>query len=495
MTFSDVTVLTALALSVVVFYLLASRARGESLTVLGYTLADRQIGQREFGASLVAASTSLATVLLFFLSTANYYGLVLLWCGLTYFLGQAIFLKYVTGKPLLGRDIRTISDLWYGTILSPLNARLITAITVSSFLIILFVELYIGSIILTYFIRPMVPAYADALGFAFMSLLVIGYVRIGGLRGVMQTDQWQLKMLLAAVLALALFALIAVPQPAASGATPWYFALQAGPKEIILFCVWILILNLTLPFSQLSSWQRVAAAKSPEEVWAGFKSHAKFLLFAWIVPVLAFVYLVSRGYVFGDVTQLFQALRSAGGITDGILYPIIVVGFGAALFSTADTALIALGTALADNNTFRGPLERMSEKRLRGAFTVFALLTLGVLTVVFAIAEADVGAWFIPLIYAIFGQLVVVAPLVLYSLRRIGDAPKEISSLGSYLVAAGLLVGWVVIMVAVFIDQNQGTYIWSQLAAPASFLISGGFLLLGVAVGNARPVSGTGSAT
>ncbi len=480
MTFSDITALAGLALSAAVFYLLATRARGERLTVFGFTHADGQIDSGRFGASLVAASTSLATVLLFFLSTASYYGIVLLWCGLTYYLGQRTFLKYVKGKPLIRKEIRTLSDLWYDTIRSSLNARIISAITFSAFLMILFVELYVGSVILSSFIRPFALEYSKVISFGLLSLLVIGYVRIGGLRAVMHTDQWQLKMLLAAVFALAVFAFVVATRPMEMQVATSFFDVQAETGEVILFCAWILVLNMSLPFIQLSSWQRLIAAKSEDEAWKGFKSNTSRLLFVWIVPVLVFVYLLTKGIVPGDLDELFEVLRSEGGLAEGVLYPIIVVGFGAALFSTADTALIALGTTLADKNTFQDRLEGMSEERLRRVFTTFGIVALGLLTVVFAIAEADLGAWFMPLIYAIFGQLTVITPLVFYSLARITDEPRDISPISSRLIAVGLLLGWLVIIAAVFVDRILGTFIWSQMATFGSLLISGGFLALGL---------------
>ncbi len=495
MSFSDLTALAVLALSGVVFYLLASRSRSTELTLLGYTHADRNIDSSRFGASLVAASTSLATVILFFLSTVSYYGIVLLWCGVTYFLGHFIFIRYVKDKPVLKKDIRTVSDLWYDAVRSRLNARLITAITLLSFLIILFVELYIGSTIVTYFIKPYYPAISGVVGFALVSLLVIGYVRIGGLRGVMNTDKWQLTLLIGSVVALGLFSVLAtssqeapesvlaISSSEAAEAAPGFFHVEVGLAESLLFCFWILTLNLTLPFSQLSSWQRLASAETGTKAWDGFKQHRKHLLFVWIIPVLALIFLMTKGFSFTNLTEFFDALKGQGGISDGVLYPLIVLGFGSALFSTADTALIALGTALADKNTFRTKLEGLPGNQLRRVFSVFALVALALLGGVYYLAEANLGSWFMPLIYAIFGQLAVVSPLILYSLVKAPDAPLDIKRAGEVLIAVGLLLGWLMIIGAVFVDQVLGTYVWSQLAAPGSFAISGGFLLLGIRLG------------
>ena len=495
MSFSDVTALTALFLSGIVFYILASRSKGERLTLLGYTLADRKMDHNRFGASFVAGSTSLATVLLFFLSTASFYGFVLLWCGLTYFFGQMIFINYISGKQqLLAKDIRTVSDLWFTCIESSLISRIITAVTISSFLIILFVELYIGSVIVTYFLKPFLPNLSGVLGFAFVSILVISYVRIGGLRAVMETDRWQLKLLVTSVVALFVFSVL-VPE----GAEPLrevqhrnIFDVDASLTDCICFCIWILVLNFTLPFSQLSSWQRIAAAESGSAAKEGFNTHRRRLLFVWIVPVISFVLLASKGFGFKDVTGLFDSMKNAGGLSSGVLYPLVVLGFGAALFSTADTALIAFGTSLADKNTFVSRLETYSEKKLKRSFTIFAAITFCLLAIIYYLAEADIGSWFIPLVYAIFGQLTVVSPLIIYCLAKADRPRRKLTVLGEILVAGGIFLSWALIISCVFIDVSRNTQRYSQGAAVISFLIAGAFLLLGIKFGTKPKAPGVG---
>ncbi len=477
MTTAEWTAVLGLAFSGFMFYTLASRSRGSTLTVLGYTHADREVDHSRFGASLVASSTSLATVILFFLATASHYGYVLFWTGLTYIAGQGLFTWYVKDKSVLKRDLRTVSDLWFWTVRDQFLARLISVITVTSFLIILFVELYVGTIIVGYFLARYVPAGANLWAFLMLSVLVIGYVQIGGLRGVMQTDRWQLGLMLIAVAALLFHSILAPVSPAGTPRSSFWFT-NVDFAGAILFCAWILMLNFTLPFSQLSSWQRVTAAKSGKEAWKGFRDHAIPFFLVWMVPIIAFMLLATKGHTYSDLGGLFDEMKSLGDVSEAVLFPLVVVGFGSALFSTADTAMIALGAALADRNTFLSRLEKHQDAQLRRIFTWFAFAVMVALAGVFALAEAGLGAWFLPLIYAIFGQLAIVSPLAMYGLLKADATPLHMGAGGRLLIAAGLFVGWGVVLGAVFVDQSQGTQIWSQAATIAGFAITGGALLL-----------------
>ncbi len=483
MTIADWTALIGLLLSGTVFVLLASRAKITSFSLLGYTLADKQVTGQQYGASFVAASTSLATVILFFLSTIQTYGITLLWCGTTYLVGQYFFVRFVRNKEVIKEDVRTIADLWYYTVRSKTNSRLITALTVTSFLIILFVELYVGSIILSYFFAS-VTGYAKIISFLTIGIIVILYVRLGGLRAVMQTDGWQLRLLIIAVVALLLFSFIS--QNNNIPTIPEITSFTSDWTNVFIFWFWILVLNFTLPFTQLSSWQRVAACKSGEEVWNGFKSHIVQFLMVWFLPVIAFAILSAKGLNFGVLDDLLLALKSEGGIAEGILYPLIVIGFGSALFSTADTALIALTTSFADTNTFKKKLESLSVDKLKNLISISSFAIMIILTIIYGIAEANVGEWFMPMIYNIFGQIAIIAPLIIYSLINLESEPIHLSKTGNFIISISILLAWLLILFSTYITHISANQIWSQLATPAGMVITslGLFLALRFKVKN-----------
>lgn len=479
MNFPDIIALIGLAVSALIFIILASRAKTSKFSLLGYTMADRKITSEQYGNSFVAASSSLATVILFFLTNAKYYGITLIWCGLTYLIGQYLFVKYVRNKDVIKDDVRTVSDLWYYTVKSKMNARLITALTVTSFLIILFIELYVGSIIFGYFFNSYIDYYA-IISFLIVGLIVIYYVRIGGLKAVVQTDGWQLTLMIVSVISLLLFSFLYQPIESVKFSINKIFVFDADWNSVLIFWLWILVINITIPFTQLSSWQRVAACKSGEDVWKGFKSHIFHFSIIWFLPVIAFAILASKGITFTEFGTFLDTLKNYGGISELVLYPLIVIGFGSALFSTADTALIALTTSFADTNTFRKKLEKLDVKKLKTIITIISFVIMLSLSGVFAIAQANVGDWFLPLIYNIFGQLGILAPLILYSLLHLKEDPVKLNNFGNLIISFSILIAWMGILYATYLSITLENQMWSQISTPIGMVVTTIGLLIGL---------------
>ncbi|QHI36463.1 hypothetical protein IMCC3317_18260 [Kordia antarctica] len=485
MNISDITALIGLSISSLIFILLASRAKTSKFSLIGYTMADKSISSKQYGSSFVAASSSLATVMLFFLTNAKFYGLTLLWCGLTYLLGQYLFVRYVRDKDVIKEDVRTVSDLWFYTIRSKVNARIITALTITSFLIILFIELYVGSIIFGYFFSSFTPYYG-VISFIVVGLIVIYYVRIGGLKAVMQTDGWQLMLMLVSVIAVLLFSILFQSENGPNFEFSKFFSFDAEWQNTLVFCFWILIINVSLPFTQLSSWQRVAACTSGEEVWKGFRSHILKFSIIWFVPVIAFAILSGKGMYFGDLGSFLDAIKSSGGISELVLYPLIVIGFGSALFSTADTALIALTTSLADTNTFKKSLEKLEVKKLKLYITIISFIIMLSLAAVFSVAQANVGEWFLPLIYNVFGQLGIIAPLIIYSLWHLKDDPISLKPTGNWIISISILIAWFIIVYATFKAVEESNQLWSQLSTPIGMTLTTFGLIIGLKFKNLK---------
>lgn len=448
MGFDDFVALAGLFLSVCMFITLAFQRHARRLTLEGLLLGGRNAHAREFGASFAAASTSLATVLIFFIGTSMHFGVFLLWCGATYLSGQALFIKLMERVHVNTQDLTTNADFVLQRTGGIRTSRTIAALTVSAFLLILFLELYIGSEIVSYYLTGL-GAAGKGVAFAVVGFVVVFYVRVGGLRVVFRTDVWQFYLMVAACLALLLFAASAQSAPSSDlpATHPPFFA-NATATQLALFMGWILVLNLTLPFTQLSSWQRLAATRSVDEAWTGLKERLPGFLAIWMVPVVALVILNAKGFVPTTLSELFDVLRAQGGDATALLYPLVFVGFASALFSTADTAMIALQFALADKSTLGPRLTAMDEPQLRRTL----LLTVGAivlgLALLYSLAEAELGAWFFPLVYAIFSQLTIIAPHVLYSLLEAsGRFPNRgFSAVSDRRSVAGLCVAWLVLI-------------------------------------------------
>ena len=266
---------------------------------------------------------------------------------------------------------------------------------------------------------------------------------------VFRTDTWQLALMVVASIVLFAFSIIHTPTISGSiqATKPVLFA-TATPFQILVFMLWILILNFSLPFTQLSSWQRLAATKSLDKAWEGLKNNTPFFLAVWMLPVLALVILNAKGVNISSLSGLFDILKSGNADYVNIIYPIIFVGFSSALFSTADTAIVALQLSLSDRATFGDRLTQYDERSLGRILTYSMLAIILLLACFYGLAEVDFGELFIPLVYTIFSQLTIIAPQVLCAvLVASGKIPtREFNSLFDWINTLGIIISWLVLV-------------------------------------------------
>ncbi len=492
MLFGDVLALLGFGVTAVVFLILAREARSKHVSIAGYLLGDRAASHREFGASMVAASTSLATVLLFFLAATPHYGLTLFFCGISYLAGQILFIRILARSKIETSDLSTNAEFWRQFTSARWSAFVIGLLTVTAFLMILFIELYIGSVLVQYYLGGL-STWGKAAAFAILGAIVLGYVSLGGMRVVLKTDAWQLRLMLASMVALFIFAVTVPPSTSPTSVLANVFTVNASRTEIVLFWLWVGLLNIITPFAQLSSWQRIAATKSMSEAWIGLRNNIPSFLMVWLVPVLAFVLLRVRGYAAPDLGGLFDVMRAGPSAIEGLLYPIVFVGFASALFSTADTAMIALQLAVADRSFSGSYFSEAAEAPLKRRLWLVMGVTVALLAVVFGLSEAQLGAWFIPLVYAIFGQLAVIAPQIIYALlsRLRGTSKVQFSALGDVANVVAMMIAWAVAIGAVVLKAT-GVLPATMTQEIATF-VSIGVSSLGVLVGHLSRRLGAGS--
>lgn len=473
MVLADFVAWLGMAFSVFIFVLLATKRSNDPTTIESVLLADRKVKSRQFGTSFAAASTSLATVLIFFIGTSEFYGIALLWCGATYLGGQALFLSWMKHINIDTHDLTSNADFVLDQTQSKSAAFCIAFMTTAAFLLILFMELYVGSEILSYYF-DLPTGLGKGLAFLGLGTAVILYVRLGGLKVVLRTDVWQYYLMISACLALLAFAWL-VPGSEnvveSTASNPWLGS--ATNIQLGLFMLWILILNLTLPFTQLSSWQRLAATSSTKEAWDGLKRSILGFLIIWMLPVISLVILDHKGFTTTTLSGLFDILRAGGSDLTLAFYPIIFVGFASALFSTADTALIALQFSLSDKSTFGPRISKMNERRLEQFFLIITMGTVLALAVVYGLAESGLGSWFIPLIYTIFSLLTIAAPQVIYSiLERSGRIKnRDFTSASAFFNALGIVTGCIILIfttIAVATGQIENPLGYQEMATYAA---------------------------
>lgn len=482
-TTSDIIALTLLVFVGGLFIWHALKARSKHLTVESHMLAGRTIDKNKFGASFVVTSTSLATVLIFFLLQSKLYGLTLFFAGLTFFLGNYLFLRRINLSNVESKDMTSNADFWLNFSGGRKSAVAISIISFISFLIIFFIELYLGSVILSKYFGQGGAFFA----FLFLGLLTIAYVQIGGFKTIIKTDFYQAVLVGLAVFAILIFSIIMPFQPGEQISNIFNFT--ASGIELFTLLALLLFLNLTVPFSQVTFWQRVASTTDKREAFKGFKKYSPLFLFIWLVPVFAFTLLIAKGFNFDSVGSFFSLIQSTAGILELILFPVIFVGLAAALFSTADSALIAIQFSLVDNTMFKSRFDKLTQKSAKKILIGASLVIILLLSVIYYLAESQLASWFIPLIFAVFGVLVIVSPLIIYGLVKYQKEDKGIrlSRLSDSLIALGLYLGVASVLTTAFIAVQISSVTLSQIAPFIGTIISLIFLTIGLRLRRVQP--------
>jgi hypothetical protein len=248
------------------------------------------------------------------------------------------------------------------------------------------------------------------------------------------------------------------------------FNFEASGYNFYVFLAWVCLGNLCLCLTDVSVWQRINAAQSVEIALAGLKRGVWKMAFVYWVPTLSFVYLANKGYNFSNFAEFLTIVEQYSGIWGWIIYPVIVVGFGAALFSTADTMMIAALYSICDNTTFLPILEKMPQnimnQVLRKYLTFAALFFIAILTLLYYIQFQDLANWFMPIMYTIWSQISILSPLAVYGLFRMKFTPQPIAvgPIRSILLIIMLLSSSCIILYGAKQEAKTRQHIYSQIA-------------------------------
>lgn len=142
--------LLGLLLSSFIFYRYARKVNEKKLTLNGFMVADGKLTKSQFSNTFTASNFSLALTFVFFMSSTNL-GLFLFISPCTYLIGHYFFGWLVRKTDFDIKNCRTLSDLIFMLFPSKSVAALIALMTVSSYLMLVFIELYIGSVLFFFF--------------------------------------------------------------------------------------------------------------------------------------------------------------------------------------------------------------------------------------------------------------------------------------------------------------------------------------------------------
>ncbi|MCW8093388.1 hypothetical protein [Alteromonas sp. ASW11-130] len=398
-----------------------------------------------FGMSMAAASTSLATVIFFFITGIEKYGLFLFWCGISYLLGQFIFLRIMKRSSDNTNELSTVSDYWFLSTGGKYTSRAISLISFSALLTMLFLELFIGSQILTFYIEEK-TFLSNILAFGFLLFVVVFYVSSGGMGAVFKSDSWQFKLMILS-LAFLLISAIFTFLFRTTGTIESDILDKNYDAEVFVFVIWVTIQNFTLPYTQLSSWQRLASTESVTEAQVGLKNVITGFLILWIVPVVALTLFYISGVKFSNVSDFFNFFRLSENLFVYFSFAVLFAGFSSALFSTADSALIASVLSISDRSTFQNRI-LMAPKAKFKAIAVSGVILISIIQLaLFTLLYKQATESFLPIIYTIFSQLAIFFPHIFWVIGvRQKSAGQVLSSSFDLINAIGLIFSWLIFL-------------------------------------------------
>ena len=415
-------------------------------------------------ANLTATSTSLGTALLFLLFQTPVYGALIFLIIAMFLGGQRLFVSLADKlNPQDLRDIGSIFRLVQARTGSRALALAANSLNILTYAVLLLIEIILGASILIYAF----PAYADSMHIivAIITAGVCVYVAVGGFELVASSDRWQYWFLLTGVsIALALF-LVIIAREGSSFISPLEALIKAPEGSYLIlgtFVLNVIVVNLLLPMCQTASWQRLGSSESIEGLKKGYyKSIYGQLVWAWIAFALVAVYFYSaQGRQAAGPMDLFNYIDGVGLIGREFVGPLLFGALMAAIVSTADSLLIALGLGVEDfyrarNGKFPGSVSL----RLTITSVFMFILVQAAFWFFTGVGESE-RAVIIGLMFAGVGQTILIAPIVWHAVHqsstgKILHAPTIIISL-----VLGLTLLWVVSVAGI----RSGDVVLNQIA-------------------------------
>lgn len=481
-------VATAGALVTLVLFVALAYAQGD---VRNFFFAGRSLDRGRVATNLAATATSLAGVLIFFLLQTPIYGWVVLVVLIFILSGYLTFLRAVHKVDPAPAETGSIYRFLYSRTRSNDISMVANAIVLMNFVVIFVIELAIGASIFAYLTGLMgtvVPYAAAAVG-----LFVLWYVLRGGFAAVTYSDTWQYWLVVIGVgLAFVLIVVTYILDDGTVSAVTTVFSNPRGSKWVVgSFLVNAVLVNIALPTTQITSWQRFSSAPSKKEWRKGYINGLlirfwPLLLAAILISAVVFS---SSGPISGFDT-IFDLLRNAGILGALLVFPLFFVGLLAALVSTADSMLISIMLAYEDwrfgRSVTPGESALPEDVDAEEPHVRYRLLAVGAVVVagsVFATwllqsAGGNLYLKLVQLMFAGYGQAILLFPLIWLSARY------EVQRYTAWPAIAGLIVGFIVLWsLSLYGILAQETAIverlvWTHLAAPLALAAAAGGALM-----------------
>ena len=448
-----IAVTLALGASVILYlgmgywYSRSVRGLGDILPlVLGKTA--RVNDHREFSASTVATTISLATVVIAFYELVPSLGLWLLWTAITTAAGLLVFGLCVPRiwTKMSSYDYRPTLHAYLGEEFDSRTLALVASIfTTIGYLSAFAVELTVGS----RFLAGLIPGAPQLVTVAVIAAISFIYTALGGFRVVVVTDRVQMAFIWLLITSMCIYYAVVVTSQG------WAFSFGHIPAELrtltwnnglVAFIAGIAVMNLLTFVSNMGLWQRIAGSQNPEVVTRGMwssviASGASWSLLA-ITAVGAFMFVTPVADENLLVTLLsFMQSTVIGKVTIFC----VVLGLYGAMLSTASTQLIAVSHTLYEDviAPFRkADVHERADLKIE-AFWLRLILVISAFVAVAVVEALRIWGFTVAdLAFAVYGAALGLVPPILITLFMDREATKKLSRPATWAVALGFISCW-----------------------------------------------------
>ncbi len=423
-----------------------------------YFLYDRKLLGKEYSPSFAAASTSLATVVFFFITLCIENGIHILFAPLIYILGCYLYCKLLLpglerqgffvgdpvtgpkeGKPTIGTTLGNYMEARYDSKAVKISIIIVTILGLIS---ILLIELFVGVTIFSVYVKV---AYVDW-ALLVIAFVIFAYTGLGGLLAVIQTDKHQLKLIFFSTI---IFLIWLVWQSIASRNFPSLEHFIVHPLIFkggvilpypILFNIFIV--NLFLVPALLRTWQMAAASPKAEEVKKGIMNGV------WMTTGLTTTFILIGIFFFRSVFPhselsligiLNSLYTSHNFFAAYIVFPLFFAACLAALISTADSALIPVLQSLFQDFRKSNTQRPWKHRQILLVTAVLLGIAMFLYYIIFRVFRFDLMRW----LFTIFSFLIVCTPSIIFAVIAPDDIVRTkwsritalISIWGSLIVA------------------------------------------------------------
>lgn len=394
---------------------------------------------KEFSASTVAASISLATVVVAFYELAPFLGIWLLWPAITTALGLGVFglvAKRVWQK-MNRYDARPTLHAYLGEEYKSNNLALVASLfTAAGYLTAFAVELTVGA----RFLSPLLPGAPIAILVLLLALVSFGYTALGGFRTVVVTDRLQMAFIWALIGALSIFYFEQISGSGVEAAMhriPGQLVNISWSEDKVPFVLGILVMNLLTYLGNMSLWQRIAGAQSVETVSNGLVGSVWSALLSWsLLAMAAVVALAITSPVTGEnllITIVKMMIEAKWGAA---LVFVVVMGLLGAMLSTASTQLMAVTHTVYEDIIApfrRSDFSARMVERSEVSYSRIILAVSAVASVCIVELLRALGFSVADMAFAMYGAALGLVPPILVTLFV---SPKRTQALGSYAMFA-----------------------------------------------------------